>query len=66
MPGVKHMAGDWTGYHRLRTAAVAGRPHRTIDTWDALAKINNSEEELENCVDDGVVGRHASNIDIEE
>jgi mRNA interferase RelE/StbE len=19
MPGVKHMAGDWSGYHRLRT-----------------------------------------------
>jgi hypothetical protein len=34
---------------------------------DALKdRSSASEEELENCVDDGVVGRYASNIDIEE
>jgi hypothetical protein len=33
---------------------------------DALKdRASASEEELENCVDDGVVGRYASNIDIE-
>jgi hypothetical protein len=34
---------------------------------DALRdRASASEEELENCVDNGVVGRYASNIDIEE
>jgi hypothetical protein len=34
---------------------------------DALKdRASASEEELENCVDNGVVGRYASNIDIEE
>lgn len=34
---------------------------------DALKdRSSASEEELENCVDDGVVGRYASNIDIEK
>ena len=27
---------------------------------------NATEEELSNCVDDGVVGRYASNIDIQD
>ncbi len=29
-------------------------------------KAAATKEELENCVDDGVVGRYASNIDIED
>ena len=34
---------------------------------DALKdRASASEEELENCVDDGVVGRYASNFDIEK
>ena len=34
---------------------------------DALKdRASASDEELESCIDDGVVGRYASNIDIEE
>ncbi|MGW8187471.1 MAG: hypothetical protein ACWGNK_09390 [Desulfobacterales bacterium] len=44
-----------------------GAGNEFICPIDALKdRASASEEELENCVDDGVVGRYASNIDIEK
>ena len=49
----------------VRVTDAAG--NEFICPIDALKdRSSASEEELENCVDDGVVGRYASNIDIEE
>ena len=49
----------------VRVTDAAG--NEFICSIDALKdRSSASEEELENCVDDGVVGRYASNIDIEE
>ena len=44
-----------------------GAGNEFICPIDALKnRASASEEELENCVDDGVVGRYASNIDVEK
>jgi len=47
--------------------ATDGAGNEFICPIDALkGRASASEEELENCVDDGVVGRYASHIDIEK
>ncbi|MEZ4550744.1 MAG: hypothetical protein R2860_14990 [Desulfobacterales bacterium] len=50
-------------YVRVKDAAG----NEFICSIDALKDIKiASEEELTNCVDDGVVGRYAGNIDVEK
>ena len=49
----------------VKVTDVAG--NEFICPIDALKeRTSASKEELENCVDNGVVGRYASNIDIED